>query len=112
MSYKTILTKANPGTRDEVSRVSWWMCHFAAPTPKRQYAYGNSPHIAALDRGVLSGWKKKEKKLRVKTAKQYMNAEGKLRYTATSELKRTEFLGFAVCISFGPFVNAAKGLQT
>ena len=73
----------------QVTRTQWWMGHYHAPTPKRHFAYSNSPVIGNLDRGVLSGWKKREQK-KVKTAITYMNKQGKKCYKGTPELRSTE----------------------
>ena len=72
------------------------MGHYHAPTPKRHFAYSNSPVIGNLDRGVLSGWKKREQK-KVKTAITYMNKQGKKCYKGTPELRSTENLAKKRC---------------
>ena len=37
----------------KVARVAWWMGAYAAPTPKRHYAFSNSRAILKLDLGVF-----------------------------------------------------------
>lgn len=74
----------------QVTRVAWWMAHYMGPTPKRHFAYSNSAAVGRLDRGVLSGWKKRENK--VKTAVAYVDKQGKKRYKGTPALRSTEML--------------------
>ena len=72
----------------EVRRVSWWMNRYGAGSPKRQYAWSNSPAILRLD----LGWKRL--KTRVKTTIQYVDQHGKKRYHGSKDLKSTEILDF------------------
>lgn len=74
----------------QVQTVRWWMGHYHAATPKRHYAYANNKAILKIDRGVLQGWKHKDKK--VVTAKRYVDGHGKQRYQGTKELRNTETL--------------------
>lgn len=76
----------------EVTRTAWWMHHYFAPTPKRHFGYSNSAAIAKLDRGVLSGWKKRKSKSKVQTAVTYKDKSGKTRYKGTPALRKTENL--------------------
>lgn len=76
----------------QVFRTSWWARHYLAPTPKRHYCYANTPEIARLDRGKLTGWKATKKPEKYKTAQQYRDSKGILRYKGTAGLKRTETL--------------------
>ena len=75
------------------------MGHYCARTPKRHYGYANSPWISSLDKGVLSGWKKGDRK--VKTAVSYTNKDGKKCYKGTPAL-RSEYLAhiFDLIISY------------
>ena len=66
------------------------MAHYKGPTPKRHYAYSNSKAIHRIDKGVLQGWKPKEKK--VVTAERYRDASGRRRYKGTKQLRSTETL--------------------
>ena len=76
----------------KVQRVSWWMAHYGAPTPKRHYAFGNTSMILALDRGVLRKWKPSPGQ-KVVTAERYLDKSGKMRYKGTPKLRTTENLG-------------------
>ena len=71
---------------NKVRRVAWWMSRYGAKSPKRQYAYANSPAILLLD----VGWKKMKHTIR--TCHQYVNKNGKRCWHGSSQLKRTEFL--------------------
>ena len=82
-----------PAARSQVSRTGWWMGHYMAQTPKRHYGYSNSPNIHRLDKGKLTGWKKRDKKLKVETAVQYRDRKGEKRYKGTPQLRKTETLG-------------------
>ena len=79
----------------KVARVAWWMGAYAAPTPKRHYAFSNSRAILKLDLGVLK-WKKikatRDPRLRVETVKVYKDGKGKVRYQGTKSLRSTELL--------------------
>ncbi|CAK9117801.1 unnamed protein product [Durusdinium trenchii] len=72
-----------------VFRVGWWMSHYDARTPKRHFAYSNSPFIRSLDRGILQGWKKRKGKGPA-TAVTYESKSGKKCYKGTKHLKQTE----------------------
>ena len=78
----------------KVFRVGWWMGHYASQTPKRHFAYSNSPWIKSLDRGVLQ-WKSRLNKghKKVQTAVAYQSKTGKKCYQGTAALKKTENLG-------------------
>lgn len=67
-----------------VRRVAWWMSRYGAKSPKRQYAWANSPAILRLD----VGWKKMKHTIR--TCHQYVNKNGKRCWHGSSQLKRTE----------------------
>lgn len=64
------------------------MQHYEGPTPKRHYAYSNSPEVMRLDQGKL-----KRKTSSVKTAVTYVDKEGKQRYKGTPALRKSELLG-------------------
>ena len=70
-------------------KVSWYMWHYGAPTPKRHFAYSNSPCIRSFSRGKLRGWKKKVRPGAPKSAYYYKDAKGKKRYVGTKFLKGT-----------------------
>lgn len=78
----------------KVFRVGWWMGHYASQTPKRHFAYSNSPWVKKLDRGVLQ-WKNRLHKgqKKVQTAVAYKSKTGKKCYHGTAALKGTENLG-------------------
>ncbi|CAL1128905.1 unnamed protein product [Cladocopium goreaui] len=61
-----------------VQCVRWWMGHYKAPTPKRHYAYSNSPAIKRIDKGVLQGWKQKGK-AKNKPVEHYVDSKGRKR---------------------------------
>jgi hypothetical protein len=67
------------------------MAHYNAPTPKRHYAYSNTPVVLGLDRGVLQKWKPKTGQ-KVTTAERYVDKNGKRRYKGTKKLRGTENL--------------------
>ena len=78
------------------------MGHYLAPTPKRHFAYSNSMAMNKLDKGVLSGWKKRKNKANVKTAVTYIDKSGKKRYKGTPALRATETLGWCSQTFLGP----------
>ena len=88
--------KVFPPFKFQVHRVCWWMAHYGSGTPKRQYMWSNSFLIEHLDRGKLhmATWRKRHPRA-PKTSKQYVSKDGK-KWTATSALKRTEYL---VCVA-------------
>ncbi|CAE7909693.1 unnamed protein product, partial [Symbiodinium necroappetens] len=73
----------------KIWRVSWYMLHYGAPTPKRHFAYSNSPCIRRFSRGKLRGWKKKVLPGAPKSAHYYKDAKGKKCYVGTKFLKGT-----------------------
>ena len=62
----------------EVTRVSWWMAHYGGLSPKRHYAWSNSPAIKRLDKGRLQ-WKKLKATLpyTIETVKKYVDSENR-----------------------------------
>ena len=64
------------------------MGHFASATPKRHFAYSNSPTIRKLDKGKLQ-WKRGKGPA---TAVTYQSKSGKKFYKGTKHLKKTELL--------------------
>lgn len=62
------------------------MSMYGAETPKRQYAWANSPAIMRLD----VGWRKF--KAKYQTVEQYRDKRGVLRYHGTKALRHTEML--------------------
>ena len=82
----------------QVWRVGWWMAHYSSQTPKRHFAYSNSRHILRVDKGVLQ-WKNRVNREKApKTVVQYKSKSGKSCYKGTPALKKTEILGFQICI--------------
>jgi hypothetical protein len=76
-----------------------------ACTPKRHYGYSNSPCIRELDRGKLTGGRKRDPKLKVQTAVQYRDGNGILRYKGTKNLRKTETLDSGtICLILHPRV--------
>ena len=69
------------------------MRHYASRTPKRHWAYSNSNQVSKLDRGRLTGWKRKSmEEGGAPTAIVYKNKAGKTCYKGTAALKKTETL--------------------
>ena len=80
----------------KVFRCNFWMFHFDAKTPKRTSLWSSSASIGLF-------WTSKLKKVKYEQAKRergaaqprpcrsYRDAEGRVRYHGTSELKQTEF---------------------
>ena len=89
----------------EVQCVRWWMAHYNAPTPKRHYAYSNTPVVLGLDRGVLQKWKPKTGQ-KVTTAERYVDKSGKRRYKGTKHLRTTENLVCEMLYIFYPMGSA------
>ena len=58
-------------------------------TPKRHSIYSNASSVRVLDKGRLALGKYRAK---VRTAKQYVDKEGRKRYQGTLALKATELL--------------------
>ena len=82
----------------KVQCVRWWMGHYKAPTPKRHYAYSNSPAIKRIDKGVLQGWKQKGK-AKNKPVEHYVDSKGRKRYKGTPSLRSTENLWFPIVVT-------------
>ncbi len=87
-----------------MSRVSWHMAHYTAPTPKPHYAYSNSPEIARLNKGKLTGWKRKgdedTETPKVKTCDVYYNSKGESCWKGNRNLKKTEKLWLYIIFIF------------
>lgn len=71
--------------------MKWWMAHYGAETAKRHWGASNSTAVSAIDKGVLQGWKKKSTKTPVV---KYKDSKGVNRYKGTSDLRKTEKLGY------------------
>ena len=71
--------------------MKWWMAHYGAETAKRHWGASNSTAVSAIDKGVLQGWKKKSTKTPVV---KYKDSKGVQRYKGTSDLRKTEKLGY------------------
>ena len=65
------------------------MAHYLAKTPKRHYIISNASSVRVLDKGRLALGKYRAK---VKTARQYRDSQGRVRYQGTRHLKATELL--------------------
>ena len=78
------------------------MAHYGAQTAKRHYAWSNSPHIKALDKGKLQwkSWQENRKGLHVETVRKYKDKCGKARYHGTKALRGTELLDYTSCTVF------------
>ena len=74
----------------QVATVKWWMKHYGSPTAKRHYAFYNSQKIRRLDRGRLHN--PPSQRQTIKTCVKYKDANGKVRYKGTKELRCTELL--------------------
>lgn len=67
---------------------------YGAETPKRQWAWSNSPAITKLD----VGWKRM--KAKYATCEKYKNKKGQVRYKGTARLKQTEQPDYKIaCLS-------------
>ena len=80
---------------DQVFRTKWYMAHYGGATPKPHYAWGNSPHIAKLDKGRLVGWHAKQQQAgvtKVRTCEIYKNKRGETCYKGTRNLRKSELL--------------------
>ena len=96
-----------------VFRCNFWMFHFDAKTPKRTSLWSSSASIGLF-------WTSKLKKVKYERAKKergaaqprpcrsYRDAEGRVRYHGTSELKQTEFRVWNMQEYF-PFLPVAFG---
>ncbi|CAK8991221.1 unnamed protein product [Durusdinium trenchii] len=88
LEFRGLCYEVNGGS-SAVWRVGWWMAHYQSLSPKRHYAFSNSQVIQKLDRGKLSGWKKKGKE-KLQTTIQYQSADGKRCFKGTAALRKTE----------------------
>lgn len=70
------------------------MYHYSGPTPKKHYAFANSPHIGRLWRGRLVGWTKKpkEERERKSTTIRYVDKQGRARWKGSPLLRSSECL--------------------
>ena len=64
---------------------------YGAATPKRQYAFSNSPHICCLETGKLdrNAWSSQQSEV-VKTTKRKRCEDGREKFTATPALRDTQ----------------------
>ena len=63
------------------------MAHYhgdAKLSPKRHYAYSNSPEVARLDKGRLKHFKGKS------LCRKYVDKQGRRRYVGTARLRKSE----------------------
>lgn len=72
-------------------RQSFWMAHYHHANCKRTKIWSTSRAIWKLDFGKLSAEKKKQHPS--DTTKRYLNAEGKIRFSGTPSLKKSQPLG-------------------
>ena len=72
----------------KVYKVAWYMLHYGSRTPKRHFAYSNSPAVAKFSRGQLRGWRKLASG---NVVKHYVDGKGKKRFVGTKLLKGTGF---------------------
>ena len=99
----------------QVSKVTWHMGHYTAPTPKPHYAYSNSPAVHQLYKGP---WKRKREtdEPSVQTCRVYEDSHGKKRYVGTSQLTKTECpgslsLSLSLCYVLSVCVNCLDRLK-
>lgn len=74
----------------EVFKISWWMRHYGACTPKRHVGLCNNVWFDRLNLGKLT--KKDRKGCTTKTVVKYVSKSGRPSYKGTSALKSTQFL--------------------
>ena len=74
----------------EVFKISWWMRHYGACTPKRHVGLCNNVWFDRLNLGKLT--KKDRKGCTLKTVVKYVSKSGRPSYKGTSALKSTQFL--------------------
>lgn len=74
----------------EVFKISWWMRHYDACTPKRHVGLCNNVWFDRLNLGKLT--KKDKKGCTTKTVVKYVSKSGRPSYKGTSALKSTQFL--------------------
>ena len=98
----------------KVFRCNFWMFHFDAKTPKRTSLWSSSASIGLF-------WTSKLKKVKYEQAKRergaaqprpcrsYRDAEGRVRYHGTSELKQTEFRVWRIHRNISPFFLQSLG---
>ena len=69
------------------------MLHYGGATPKKHFGYSNSPAIASLWMGRLTGWTKvpKQERHAKKTTTVYVDKQGKRRYKGNHRLRKSEW---------------------
>ena len=78
----------------QVHKASWYMLHYGGPTPKRHYAFSNSRHVSALNRGRLRGWVQKNKTVKGKKHElvdKYKDSTGRQRFKGNKSLRASEW---------------------
>ena len=74
--------------------MTWWMNRYGAKSPKRQWAWANSPAILRLD----VGWKKIKKR-----SERACHIRTKLERSATKDLRNLKERSFSTEILVKPF---------
>ena len=82
--------------RLQVYKSWWWMKRFGSPTPKRHLGYSSCRTVEKLYQGYLARAgqpKHKNKKggSKVSTTRRYKDRAGKVRYSGTSYLKKSQY---------------------
>lgn len=98
----------HPNQLYKVYRAKWFMALYGGLTPKPQYAYCNSCHIAKLNLGRMVGWLKSKSAngKRVATCKTYLNSKGDKCFKGTPALRKSEYLaGKLFTVYFFQFQN-------
>ena len=92
--YPLVCMVQHPNQLYKVYRAKWFMALYGGLTPKPQYAYCNSCHIAKLNLGRMVGWLKSKSAngKRVATCKTYLNSKGDKCFKGTPALRKSEYL--------------------
>lgn len=85
----------NPRSSAKVHKVTWYMLHYGAVTPKQHYMLSNCRHIAHLWVDRLKNWAATKKKLEAqgkskKLVVKYVDKQEKQRWKGTRELRSSE----------------------
>ena len=82
----------SPHRPAKVTKVTWHMHHYGAPTPKPHWAFANSGAIKLLYKGPLRNWQGycTAHPDRVRTSHRYVDKRGVKRYHGNKNLKSTE----------------------
>ena len=76
----------------QVTKATWHMWHYGAPTPKPRWAFANATAICQLYKGPLRSWQEycKTHPNRVRTSHRYVDSRGVKRFHGNKNLKPTE----------------------